>query len=270
MMSTTSHISRRAALVLLQAVAVGLTLSALAPGRAHAQVITSDPTNLVQNTSSALAEAQQTVGQFKQLANDTKMLLNQARMLKELDIRDLNSVLEALGQIRAIALHTLRLSHQWARFAGDFKRNYGMCGPPSIFSDGTYPSLKDRLSSELDQLQREWSCATDTASQQHLSSLAQAAESSSRLATQADQFQDKAQSVQGVRDAGQLNAHINATALNQRALLLDMQLKRAHAEETARAERRARRRAARARQREVLGRHFDTQARAEPVALPDF
>jgi hypothetical protein len=64
---------------------------------------------------------------------------------------------------------------------------------------------------------------------------------------------------------------MQGVALDQRALMLDLWLKQGHAEEVLKMERRAKQRAATARQREMMGRYFGkVESKATPVALPRF
>ena len=89
----------------------------LSVSTAQAQLVVSDPTNLYQNTTSALAEVQQTANSIKDLVNQSKQLAAQLEHLKELDVSDLDDLKAALGEVRIIAGMTLQLVNGWTALA---------------------------------------------------------------------------------------------------------------------------------------------------------
>ena len=56
----------------------------LCTATAHAQWVVIDPTNLIQNTLTAIQTLEQIYNQIKQLENEVQMLRNQARHLASL------------------------------------------------------------------------------------------------------------------------------------------------------------------------------------------
>ena len=242
-----------------------------APQKANAQLVVSDPTNLYQNTTSALAEVQQTANSIRDLVNQSKQLAAQLQHLKELDVSDLDDLKRALGEVRLIAGATLQLVNAWTALAIEVKSTYGICGPPERFGGEGYPSIKDSASDLIWGLAAAWTCNSDNASHSYLEAQANIAKASSQIANQTRFLTSKAKAVQGTRDAAQLQARMEGVALDQRALMLDLWLKRGHAEEVLKMERRAKQRAATARQREMMGRYFGkVESTATPVTLPRF
>ena len=242
-----------------------------APQKAQAQLVVSDPTNLYQNTTSALAEVQQTANSIRDLVNQSKQLAAQLQHLKELDVSDLDDLKRALGEVRLIAGATLQLVNAWTALAIEVKSTYGICGPPERFGGEGYPSIKDSASDLIWGLAAAWTCNSDNASHSYLEAQANIAKASSQIANQTRFLTSKAKAVQGTRDAAQLQARMEGVALDQRALMLDLWLKRGHAEEVLKMERRAKQRAATARQREMMGRYFGkVESTATPVTLPRF
>ncbi|HEY1076907.1 MAG TPA: P-type conjugative transfer protein TrbJ, partial [Fontimonas sp.] len=79
---------------------------------AYAQAIVIDPTNLIQNTITAIQALEQVNNQIRQLQNEAQMLINQARNLASLP----SSV---VGQLRANLATTQRLIDQARGLAYD-------------------------------------------------------------------------------------------------------------------------------------------------------
>src|SRR3989475_4214763 len=84
----------------------------LCTATAHAQWVVIDPTNLVQNTMTAIRTLEQINNQIRQLQNEAQMLMNQARNLASLP----SSV---VGQLRANLATTERLIAQARGLAYD-------------------------------------------------------------------------------------------------------------------------------------------------------
>lgn len=90
-------------------------------GRAEAMTVI-DPTNLIQNTLTAVRTLEMTNNQVNQLQNETRMLLNQARHLASLDfnvIDRLNLSItrseQLLTQAQGLAFEVTRLDREFAR-----------------------------------------------------------------------------------------------------------------------------------------------------------
>ncbi len=94
----------------------------LCTATAHAQWVVIDPTNLVQNTMTAIRTLEQINNQIRQLQNEAQMLMNQARNLASLP----SSV---VGQLRANLATTERLIAQARGLAYDDESGSGVCPP---------------------------------------------------------------------------------------------------------------------------------------------
>ncbi|MGY8819963.1 MAG: P-type conjugative transfer protein TrbJ [Pseudomonadales bacterium] len=97
--------------------ALGLTLL----GRVEAMTVI-DPTNLIQNTLTALRTLEMTNNQLSQLQNETRMLLNQAQHLASLDFNVVNRLRlsiarseQLLAQAQGLAYEVTRLDQEFAR-----------------------------------------------------------------------------------------------------------------------------------------------------------
>ncbi|MBS7661633.1 P-type conjugative transfer protein TrbJ [Pseudomonas lalucatii] len=98
-----------------------LTLGLLALRPANAVTVI-DPTNLVQNTLTAVRTMEMINNQVSQLQNETQMLLNQARHLAKLDYNAVNrlrvtlaSTERLLAEARGLAFEVQRLDREFAR-----------------------------------------------------------------------------------------------------------------------------------------------------------
>ena len=74
-------------------------LCVLASPPTRAQFVVSDPTNLIQNTTSAVSEVQTTVQQIRAVVMQAEQLRNQIQDLQKLDIRNLADLRAAYEQI---------------------------------------------------------------------------------------------------------------------------------------------------------------------------
>lgn len=97
--------------------ALGLTML----GRVEAMTVI-DPTNLIQNTLTALRTLEMTNNQLSQLQNETRMLLNQAQHLASLDFNVVNRLRlsiarseQLLAQAQGLAYEVTRLDQEFAR-----------------------------------------------------------------------------------------------------------------------------------------------------------
>ena len=120
---------------------------------AHAQWVVIDPTNLIQNTLTAIQTLEQIYNQIKQLENEAQMLRNQARNLASLP----SSV---VGQLRANLALTQRLLDQAKGLAYDvanlnkeFKRLYPEQYAATVSGDQMYRDTQERWKNTLTSLQ---------------------------------------------------------------------------------------------------------------------
>ncbi len=125
----------------------------LCTATAHAQWVVIDPTNLVQNTLTAIRTLEQINNQIKQLQNEAQMLINQARNLASLP----SSV---VGQLRANLATTERLIAQARGLAYDvtnldreFARLYPEQYAATVSGDQMYRDAQERWKNTLNGLQ---------------------------------------------------------------------------------------------------------------------
>ena len=125
----------------------------LCTATAHAQWVVVDPTNLVQNTLTAIRTLQQINNQIQQLQNEAQMLMNQARNLASLP----SSV---VGQLRANLATTQRLIDQARGLAYDvtnldreFARLYPEQYAATVSGDQMYRDAQERWRNTLNGLQ---------------------------------------------------------------------------------------------------------------------
>ena len=125
----------------------------LCTATAHAQWVVIDPTNLVQNTMTAIRTLEQINNQIRQLQNEAQMLMNQARNLASLP----SSV---VGQLRANLATTERLIAQARGLAYDvtnldreFARLYPEQYAATVTGDQMVRDAQERWKNTLNGLQ---------------------------------------------------------------------------------------------------------------------
>ncbi len=91
----------------------------------HARAITViDPTNLAQNTLTAVRTLEMTNNQISQLHNETQMLLNQARNLAALDFNAVNRLRQSIRQSEQLLAKATGLAYEVSRLDQAFARLY--------------------------------------------------------------------------------------------------------------------------------------------------
>ena len=125
----------------------------LCTATAHAQWVVIDPTNLIQNTLTAIQTLEQIYNQIKQLENEAQMLRNQARNLASLP----SSV---VGQLRANLATTQRLIAQARGLAYDvtnLDREFQRLSPEqyaaTVSGNQMYRDAQERWKNTLNGLQ---------------------------------------------------------------------------------------------------------------------
>lgn len=99
--------------------ALGLTLL----GRVEAMTVI-DPTNLIQNTLTALRTLEMTNNQLSQLQNETRMLLNQAQHLASLDFNVVNRLRLSIARSERLLAQAQGLAYEVTRLDQEFARLY--------------------------------------------------------------------------------------------------------------------------------------------------
>lgn len=235
-----------------------LLLTALS-APAGAQFVVSDPTNLIQNTTSAVSEVQTTVQSIRAVVMQAEQLRNQIQNLAKLDIQNLADLQAAYYQITGIIDRTRRLAAQWKFIADNFDEIYGEYGPRDYQGDGFWSRRKT------------WEDNTDMAYRQNLDAQASVGASHAELYKQAQVLDGQSQSVQGEVAATELGTKTLGVIVNQNALLIELQLAQARADQAERLERRRKSEAAKKRLLDRMGRGFgQIESTADPVELEDF
>ena len=135
----------------LLAAAVAASLC-IAP-TAQAQWIVLDPTNLVQNTLTAIRELEQIHNQIKQLQNEAKMLENQARNLASLPFNVVSRLRANLALTQRLIDQAKGLAYDLAKMDRDFARLYPEQYTATISGDQMYRDGQERWKNTLNGLQ---------------------------------------------------------------------------------------------------------------------
>lgn len=247
-----SHTSRHILFVLTL-----LSVWLLSPVPSSAQMVVSDPTNLIQNTTSAVSEVTSAYQQIQAVIMQTKQLANQIQNLKQLRISNWQEFVTALNQVNAAVQRTKFVARMWLYQAKNFDRLWGKYGPP-VLEAGPFTELK-----------KQWAEMSQDAAQHNLQVQADTAEMNASHAEQLEALEAESQAVDGQLAATQLNTKTLTVLGAQQATLIDLELARANAEQTEKLEQRRKAEAARRRQREALEGGFDELDYHDPVELPD-
>ena len=96
----------------------------LCTATAHAQWVVVDPTNLVQNTLTAIRTLEQINNQIQQLQNEAQMLMNQARNLANLDFNIVNRLRSTLATTERLIAEARGLAYDVQSMDATFARLY--------------------------------------------------------------------------------------------------------------------------------------------------
>mgnify|MGYP001987603505 CR=1 FL=1 len=96
----------------------------LCTATAHAQWVVVDPTNLVQNTLTAIRTLEQINNQIAQLQNEAQMLMNQARNLAKLDFNIVNRLRSTLATTERLIAEARGLAYDVQSMDATFARLY--------------------------------------------------------------------------------------------------------------------------------------------------
>lgn len=228
------------------------------PRPSQAQFVVSDPTNLVQNTLSAISEATTAYQQFRAVVMQTKQLANQVKNLSKLRISNWREFVNALEQVNAVIQNTKYVARMWMYQAQNFDRLWGRYGPP-VLEDGPFQELK-----------QQWGEFSNDAARHNLETQGNTANANAAHMEQLESLEAESGAVEGQLQATQLNTKTLTVLGAQQATLIDLELARANAEQVERLEQRRKAEAARKKQREALGGGFDELEHHEPVQLLDF
>lgn len=233
-----------------------------------------DPTNLVQNTSSAVSNAttaensiQQKTAAFEQLAKQKEALRKQAeqlalelRNIQKLDVRSLRDMARVFGQVEAVINRRLG----WMGMGlVELAQGYVALYSPKDASEHSGRRFEDDRT--------RWAQNVEDRYRANVEWRALAHELKTRLYAQARGVDGASQSVDGQLAATELNTKAVSVGNGYHALMLEAYLTHTEAEQLAELERRRLRQAGTTRLLNALGRGMGTyQSTARPVVLKDF
>lgn len=130
-----------------------ITVLSLAIGQrdAHAQFVVSDPTNLIQNTTSAFAEVQAVVNQVMEIQNQIKQLEWLAKDLKRLSASDWATLQSSYYRLESAYRQGKYISMRWGQIADEYDDHFEAYDP-AVHDGQTYQ-----------QKRRKWNDQTDDA-----------------------------------------------------------------------------------------------------------
>ena len=91
----------------------------------HAQWVVIDPTNLVQNTLTAIRTLEQINNQIQQLQNEAQMLINQARNLASLPYSALQQLQQNVGRTQQLLQQAQSIAFDVGQIDQAFQQRYG-------------------------------------------------------------------------------------------------------------------------------------------------
>ncbi|MBC9250909.1 P-type conjugative transfer protein TrbJ [Pseudomonas alcaligenes] len=145
--------SRKSRLTVL-AVASVFVLASAQPAHALFGVgdIVLDPTNLVQNTLTAIRTLEQINNQVQQLQNEAQMLSNQARNLASLDFNVVNRLHASLAMSEQLIAEAQGLAFDVQNLDSEFARLYPDEYAATVSGDQMYQDARERWAHTLDGL----------------------------------------------------------------------------------------------------------------------
>ena len=125
----------------------------LCTAAAHAQWVVIDPTNLVQNTLTAIRTLEQINNQIQQLQNEARMLTNQARNLASLPFNVVSRLRSNLATTQRLIARAKGMAYDVARMDQDFQRLYPEQYAATVSGDQMYRDTQERWKNTLNGLQ---------------------------------------------------------------------------------------------------------------------
>ncbi|MCY1301520.1 P-type conjugative transfer protein TrbJ [compost metagenome] len=119
----------------------------------QAQWVVVDPTNLVQNTLTAIRTMEQINNQIHQLQNEAQMLMNQARNLANLDFNIVNRLRSTLATTERLIAEAQGLAYDVTNLDREFARLYPEQYAATISGDQMYRDAQERWRITLNGLQ---------------------------------------------------------------------------------------------------------------------
>ena len=119
----------------------------------HAQRVVIDPTNLVQNTLTAIRTLEQINNQIQQLQNEARMLTNQARNLASLPFNVVSRLRSNLATTQRLIARAKGMAYDVARMDQDFQRLYPEQYAATVSGNQMYRDAQERWKNTLHGLQ---------------------------------------------------------------------------------------------------------------------
>ena len=119
----------------------------------HAQRVVIDPTNLVQNTLTAIRTLEQINSQIQQLQIEARMLTNQARNLASLPFNVVSRLRSNLATTQRLIARAKGMAYDVARMDQDFQRLYPEQYAATVSGDQMYRDTQERWKNTLNGLQ---------------------------------------------------------------------------------------------------------------------
>ncbi|MDQ7743127.1 MULTISPECIES: P-type conjugative transfer protein TrbJ [Hydrogenophaga] len=135
----------------LLAAAIAAMLCTVSPVQAQWVVI--DPTNLVQNTLTAIRTLEQINNQIRQLQNEAQMLINQARNLASLPFSVVSRLRSNLATTQRLIAQARGLAYDVANMDREFARLYPEQYAATVSGDQMYRDAQERWKNTLNGLQ---------------------------------------------------------------------------------------------------------------------
>ncbi|HBP4632888.1 TPA: P-type conjugative transfer protein TrbJ [Pseudomonas aeruginosa] len=135
--------------VSLAAAVLAGSLLAVQPATAFTVI---DPTNLIQNTLTAIRTLEQINNQVRQLQNEAQMLINQARNLAGLDYNVVNRLRSTLATTERLIAEAQGLAYDVAHMDKEFARLYPHEYAASVSGDRMAQHARERWRHTLDGL----------------------------------------------------------------------------------------------------------------------
>lgn len=119
----------------------------------HAQRVVIDPTNLVQNTLTAIRTLEHINNQIQQLQNEAQMLMNQARNLASLPFSVVSRLRANLALTQRLIAQAKGMAYDVARMDQDFQRLYPEQYAATVSGNQMYLDAQERWKNTLHGLQ---------------------------------------------------------------------------------------------------------------------
>ena len=120
---------------------------------AHAQWVVIDPTNLVQNTLTAIRALEQINNQIQQLQNEARMLVNQTRNLASLPFSVVSRLRSNLALTQRLIAQAKGMAYDVANMDQMFQRLYPEQYAASVSGNQMYRDTQERWKNTLNGLQ---------------------------------------------------------------------------------------------------------------------